>query len=303
MKRIILSFCLVSLLCGVRPGADDSTPLIELTPLVIDGLGPEEARFITALIQSYVADIGEVAPRDDPSPTIAGDPALAGVPAVAEVSAATEGPEETGSTGAQGAERKPDFILSGSITVDQDSRILALKVVRADTGEAVYHTSTHRTTTDLTLKVRSLVEAVFSTGLNGAFNGEDRREPMTEGAILGTWRGDAGVEIVRLQRGGVGIAILSSGAQMNLAYRIENNTLRIFQISENTERFYHPMPYTIARELSIRAEPWQYELFLYEGGSALRGVKIFTDVVYNDTRIVELIPGAVREAEWTKTSR
>jgi hypothetical protein len=147
------------------------------------------------------------------------------------------------------------------------------------------------------------VEAIFSTGLNETFHKEVPQEVITEGKIVGTWRGDIGVEIVRLQRGGTGIAILSSGAQMNLIYRIEGNTLRIFQISQNTERFYHPMPFVIARELSVRAEPWQYELCLYEDGTVLRGIKIFTDVIYNDTRIMELLPGAIREAEWTKTSR
>jgi hypothetical protein len=216
-------------------------------------------------------------------------------------------PDEAGNADTHALEtetnRKPDFILSGSIAVDQDNLILALKVTRVETGEAVYHISTHKTTTDLTLKVRSLVEAVFSAGLNEAFDEKVQPELMTESKILGTWRGDTGVEIVRLQRGGTGIAILSSGAQMNLIHRIENNALRIFQISKNTERFYHPMPYTIARELSVRAEPWQYEFSLYEDGMTLRGVKIFTDVVYDETRIIELRPGAVREAEWTKASR
>jgi hypothetical protein len=284
MKRMILSFFLFSTLCFTRLGADDSGQVvIELMPLVIEGLGPEEARFISALVQSYVADIGEIMWGYDSSPEEAGK--------------ADQGSTTVGET------RQPDFILSGSITVDQDSRILALKVVKADTGETVYHTSNHKTTTDLTLKVRSLVEAVFSAGLNGTFHEDAAPETMTEGKILGTWRGDAGVEIVRLQRGGRGIAVLSSGAQMNLIYKIENNTLRIFQISQNTERFYHPMPFTIARELSVRAEPWQYELFLYEEGATLRGIKIFTDVVYEDTRIIKLLPGSAREAEWTKTPR
>jgi hypothetical protein len=281
MKRMILSFLLVSLLRVPLPGADNFSPVIELTPFAIDGLGQEEARFILALVQSYLADIGEVLRRYEPTP------------------------DETGRTddGEREAPREPDFILSGSITVDQDSLVLALRVVKTETGEAVYHTSSHKTTTDLTLKVRSLVEAVFSAGLSGTFHEEVPQEIITEGKIVGTWRGDAGVEIVRLQRGGTGIAILSSGVQMNLIYRIEDNALRIFQVSQNTERFYHPMPLTIARELSVRAEPWQYELFLYEDGTTLRGVKIFTDVVYDDTRIMELLPGAVREAEWTKTSR
>ena len=253
---------------------------------------PEEARFISALIQSYVSDIGEVLRRYD-SPPEEPDGADPDPPEAAE---AGEGEEAE-------TRREPDFILSGSITVDQDTRILSLKVLRTDTGETVYHTSTHKTTTDLTLKVRSLVEAVFTAGLNGAFAREAPREVITEGKIAGTWRGDAGVEIVRLQRGGTGIAFLSSGVQMNLIYRIENDTLRIFQVSQNTERFYHPMPLTIARELRARAEPWQYELFLHEDGTTLRGIKIFTDVVYDGARITELIPGAVREAEWTKTSR
>jgi hypothetical protein len=283
MKRIILSFFLASTLCFARIGADEFNPVIEFMPFAIDGLGTEEARFISALIQSYLTDIGEVVRRYDPSPEEPGD---AGMDAIT-----------------MDAKRKPDFILSGSITVDQDNRILALQVLKTETGETVYHISNHKTTTDLTLKVRSLVETVFSAGLNETFDDEIRQNIITEEKIRGTWRGDAGVEIVRLQRGGTGIAILSSGAQMNLIYRIENNTLRIFQISQNTERFYHPMPYTIARELSVRAEPWQYEFSLYEEGTALRGVKIFTDVVYDDNRIIELRPGSVREAEWTKTSR
>jgi hypothetical protein len=295
MKGIILSFFLVSTLGFARLGADDANPLIELMPFAIDGLGPEEARFISALIHSYVTDIGEVAPRYEPAPGEPGDPEETG-------DGEPGGPEDVGDGGLRtaDAEREPDFILYGSITVDHDSRILALKVIKTETGETVYHSSSHRTTTDLTLKVRSLVEAVFATGLHNAFSEELRQETLSEAKIVGTWRGDAGVEIVRLQRGGAGIAILSSGAQMNLIYRIENNTLRIFQISQNTERFYHPMPFAIARELSVRAEPWQYEFSLYEDGAALRGIKIFTDVVYDDVRIIELLPGSVREAEWTK---
>jgi hypothetical protein len=283
MKRMILSFFLVSAFCFARSGADEFAPVIEFMPFVIEGLGPEEARFISALIQSYATSIGEASRRYDPS------------------AEATQAPDA--SAPAKGTSRKPDFILSGSVTVDQNSRILAFQVAKTETGEVIHHTSAHKTTTDLTLKIRSLVEAVFSAGINRAFAGDLPPEFMTEGKILGIWRGDSGVEIVRLRRGGTGIAILSSGAQMNLTHRIEGNALRIFQASANTERFYHPLPLNIARTLSAHAEPWQYELFLYEDGAALRGTKTFTDVVYEDERVLELRPGAVRAAEWTKASR
>jgi hypothetical protein len=144
------------------------------------------------------------------------------------------------------------------------------------------------------------VEEAFSTGFNGTFQENIPQEIITEAKILGTWRGDAGVEILRLQRGGTGIAILSSGAQMNLAYSIEDNTLKVTQISPNTERFYHPIPFEIARELRSRTEPWQYELFLYDGGTVLRGIKTFTGIRYEGNRVVELIPGSIRNAEWIR---
>ncbi|GHV31274.1 hypothetical protein AGMMS4952_19690 [Spirochaetia bacterium] len=256
-------------------GAEESKPVIRVMPFTIEGLGLEEARFLSTLIQSYVTDIGEV---DSPF-------------------------EET-----ETAALSPDFILSGSITVDQDSRVLSLKILKTKTGETGYHASTHKTTSDLTLKIRSLVDAAFSTGfagtvVSGTSQEEIRRELLTDGKILGTWRGDAGLEIVRIQGGGTAIAILSSGAQMNFVYKIEDNTLKLTQVSPNRARFYHPMPFEVARELSSRAEPWQYELFLSDNGTVLRGVKKSTGVAYGDNGVVEFIPGSSREAEWIKSSR
>jgi hypothetical protein len=270
VKRILPSLFLFSTLCALFLGAQEAKPVIRFIPFTIEGLGQEEAQFIATLIQSYVTDIGDV---------------------MYYYGVTLENPD---------APQTPDFTLSGSITADQDNRVLALKLIKNETGETVYHRSIHKTTTDLTLRVRSLVETAFSTGFDGAFHEHIPQERITEAGILGTWRGDTGVEIVRLQRGGTGIAILSSGAQMNLVYRIENNTLRVTQISPNTERFYHPMPFEIARELRFRAEPWQYELFLYDGGTVLRGLKTFTVARYEGNRIVELIPGSIRNAEWTR---
>jgi hypothetical protein len=291
---MILSFFLFSMLYSLHLGAEDSKPVIRLMPFTIEGLRPEEARFLSTLIQSYVTDIGEVDLQFGSS--------LEGLEnGEAEpyaLSPADIGPSVRGSL-------PPDFILSGSITVDQDSRVLAMKIVKSETGETVYHTSTHKTTSDLTLKVRSLVEAAFSAsaGFGGADQEEPRREILTDGKVMGTWRGDAGLEIVRIQGGGTAMAILSSGAQMNFAYKIEDNTLKLTQTSPNRARYYHPMPFNVARELSSRAEPWQYELFLFNNGTVLRGVKISTGVSYGDNGNVEFIPGSVREAEWTKSSR
>jgi hypothetical protein len=244
-------------------------------PFFIESIGQEEARLIESLVQSYLTDMGEVVLPSD-SPAVHQRRALS---------------------------RRPDYILSGSITLDQDSRILMLEIIKTDTGDTSYYSSIHKTTSDMVLKIRSLVETAFAVG-SEEFNRERiSREPLSEEKVLGTWRGDGGIEIVRLHRGGTGMAILSSGSMMNLVYTIEDNALRVMQTSPNTERFYHPVPYEVAKELTARAEPWQWELSLYENGTILRGIKISTAVRYEENRVLQLIPGIIREAEWIKSSR
>jgi hypothetical protein len=285
MKEKGFSFFLVLILWTFSLWAEETKPVIRLLPFTVEGIGAEEAQFIESLIQSYAADMGELVLQIDPP-----------VNSLAF--------RESGAfTMDMGVDRHPDYILSGSIHLDQENRILELEIIKTNTGETVYYTSTHKTTSDLALKIRSLVEAAFSVGTGEAVPNEIPQEILSEARIQGTWRGDTGIEIVRLLRGGTGIAILSSGAQMNLIYRIEKNTLRVTQDSPNTERFYHPLPFELARELSARAEPWQWEFFLYEDGTILRGIKTFTSVRYGETRGMEVLPGTIQEAEWTKFNR
>jgi hypothetical protein len=262
--------------------AEENRSLIRLEPLFIDGVGPEEARLIESLIQSYLSDFGEVVSY--------GASSFPGAPEADDF--------------LDSWVRSPDYVLSGSIYLDRDSCIFTLKIVRTSTGETVSSTSVHKTPGELVLKARSLVESVFSTGgLEGGRSGETPPERISEGLIAGTWRGEPGIELIRLQRNGQGIAVFSSGSRMNLAYLIENDILKLRQDSPNTERFYHPLPLGIARRLAGAAEPMRWELRLYEKGAVLRGEKIFTGARYQGDTLIELLPGAVLEVEWIKSSR
>jgi hypothetical protein len=109
--------------------------------------------------------------------------------------------------------------------------------------------------------------------------------------------------MVRLRRDGRGMAILSSGAQMELSYTIADNTLSIIQNSPNHERHYHPLPYPVARVLAARADPMRWEFLLYDNGTTLRGIHISTTALYEGERVLELIPNSARESEWTRTGR
>jgi hypothetical protein len=284
LKRVFLFISLAGL-CLFSLWGQSEKPLVMVNPFTIEGLGQEEARIIETLIHSYITVLGtEVIP-----------------PAIAE--AEGNGEEET--------EIPADYTFSGSVTLDGDNRILIMEVGNLRTGETSSYSSSSKTTGELALKARVLVESAFSGGtLTGNPEGggrtairEARPEMLNERNITGTWRGDQGIELIRLQRGGRGTAIFSSGALMNLSYTIEGNTLKIWQNSPNTERYYYPAPYEVAELLTLYAEPMRWELLLYENGTILRGIKIASEARYEGTVVLELTDGSARSAEWVRSVR
>jgi hypothetical protein len=277
LQVVILTLFTFSLL-----EAQENKPVIKLNPLFIEGIGIEESRLIESLIQSYLSDIGEVINYFDAS--LQADP-FAGA-----------------GNALDSWTRIPDYTVTGTIHLERDSHIFALELLNTRTGQTWSFTSIYKSTGELILKARSILESAFAAGGAGERVKPERLpEPISESRIVGTWRGETGIEMIRLQQGGRGVAIFSSGAQMVLSYIIEGDTLRIWQVSPNSERFYYPLPYEAARELAAGAEPMAWELSLYRGGTALGGLKIATGVQFDGNRVVQLLPGGdVREVEWTR---
>jgi hypothetical protein len=265
-------------------------PIIRFSPFYTKGIGIEETRFIESLVQSYLTDFGEVVNYFDNSfPGIPGDGSL---------------PESW--------TRAPDYVISGSIYLDPEGRIFTLEVHNTLTGKNASFTTVHRTASDMALKARSLVETVFTPAAMAAGSPavlEDQialvelPETITEKDIAGTWKGESGIEMIRLQQGGRGVAFFSSGAQMNLTYIIEDNILKVRQNSPNTERFYYPLPYGVAKQLTAEAGPMAWELYLYSGGTHLRGVKISTEAKVEGNLLVELLPSVTRDTVWIRAVR
>jgi hypothetical protein len=279
MRKKPSAFIICAVLLPLLLKAEENKPVIKLNPLFIEGIGIEESRLIESLIQSYLSDIGEVIHYLDGSLSPGGRAGDSGL-----------------------LSRIPDYTVTGAIHLDRDSRIFSLELYNVKTGETHSFTSIYKTTGDLALKARSILESAFAAG--GQEEETYRKtypEPMTENLIVGTWRGETGIEMIRLQRGGRGVAVFSSGVQMVLSYVINDNVLRIWQISPNSERFYYPLPYDTAKELAAGAEPMAWELSLYSRGTVLGGLKIATGVQLEGNRVVKLLPGGdIREVEWTK---
>ncbi|MDR1286252.1 MAG: hypothetical protein LBK08_01455 [Treponema sp.] len=252
-------------------GAQNGKPVIAALPFSVEGISGDEGRLLESLIRSYLSELGEVI----------------GVPP--EAASGETGP-------AAGAfSKKPEFTVSGSIRAEGDLCTLTVNIEAATGGMRTWSYS-YKTTGELVLKVRSALEAAFTppSGEEAPVPAED----ISENRIMGSWKGETGIETVRLYRGGRGMAIFSSGVHMTLSYTIDNNVLTVRQVSPNTERYYYPLPYEDARALSAGAEPVIWELRLYGRGTALRGLKMSTGFRRNGDE-TELIP-EVRDVEWTK---
>ena len=273
--------------------AQETRPIIRFSPFYTQGIGIEETRFIESLIQSYLSNMGEVVNYFDNSPP----------------SSSHAG---SGMFSSDAWTKAPDYVISGSIYLERDNRIFTLEIHNTHTGETSRTTSVHKTASDLVLKARSLVETTFSSPIQIAkgeasanTDGTRKEQPeiITENGIAGTWRGESGIEMIRLQQGGRGVAFFTSGAQMNLTYTIENNVLKVKQDCPNSERFYYPLPYGVARQLSAEADPMSWELLLYAGGTHLKGVRISTEAKVVEDALVQLLPGATRDSDWIRANQ
>lgn len=254
----------------------EGKPRIGIMPFTVEGAGSDnpQVEIILALVQAYISEVGS------------------------NVVFLEESPRDIFASGEQTGEI-PEYLIFGTIVFEREDRILKLEIQKPGSDERVLYTSSHKTYSDLALKARSVVAGAFSFETGGR-NIRERPENLTVNRITGTWRGDRGIQMVRLERNGTGTAFFASGALMELSYFIGENTLRVSQRSPNTERLYHPLPYPIARQLSAEAEPMRWELRLYGEGAVLKGLRIETAVRYEGDRVLEFLPGAEQPAEWIK---
>ncbi|MDR2477750.1 MAG: hypothetical protein LBD48_00400 [Treponema sp.] len=262
--------------------AQENKPLIQLNPFSIEGIGAEESQLIVSLVQSYLSDIGQLVnflPPHEQADTMRPGPAPKSI-----------SPDSA------------DYTINGTIRLERDGHMFMLEIMNTRTGENYAVSSVYKSTGEMALKTRSVLESAFTGGLEPEKKTAARPERLSEHLVSGIWKGEAGIEMIRLMQDGRGLAVFSSGAQMALSYTIVENTLKVWQISPNSERFYHPLPQHIAKQLALGAEPVTWELSLYQGGTVLGGVKLSTGVRIINGQAVELLPrGDVREVTWTKS--
>ena len=255
----------------------DARPLIRFNDFSAPDISPEEFRLIQALFTSYLSETGElISFRRQPSAVDAG-------------SYWDENP------------RPLDYSVNVRIRMEHDGHLFQVEITNARTGETYSVNSVYKTTGEIALKARSILEIAFAETIGLDKFARRSPEAVSESQIIGSWKGEDGIEMINLQRGGRGIAFFSSGVQMALSYTIAENTLKVRQASPNSERFYYPLPLLAAMRLAEGAEPMAWELSLYQNGSVLSGIRQATAVRMEYGELGELVHGGdLRQVQWTR---
>ncbi|MCL2880341.1 MAG: hypothetical protein FWF29_08865 [Treponema sp.] len=292
MKQKNIAFIIFFCISILRVAAEDK-PVIQVNDFSTLGISSEETRLIQALFTSYLSDMGQLIPKIG-AQTGAQPDSSPDQPLSSDTDNQLK--ENTGV-------RAADFSINGTIRLEQDGHVFRLDITNVKTGEVYSVSSIYKTTGELALKARSILETAFAESKETEKPAPSNPEPISESQIIGAWRGEAGIEMVNLQRGGRGVAFFSSGAQMVLSYTIANNSLEVKQISPNSERFYYPLPLFAAIRLAEGAEPMVWNLSLYQNGTVLSGVRQSTAVRMELDKVGELVNGGdVRQIQWTKAT-
>jgi hypothetical protein len=267
--RIALFFLLTSgALC-----ADDWKVIVLVHPLERENIEIEESSFVESLLYSYISAMSDI-----------------------EVLL-----EENQS------EHNVDYELFGSLNNDGDSTVITLNVKNLATGEIVAYTSAHKNSSEMVLKLRSIVQTLFhepaATASANVPSSPAAAEDITLNAIVGLWRSDGGIEMVNFQRDGTTIAFFSSGERMILKFTIEDNVLKVIQNSPNRERYYQGLPYDVVRELTQKAQPLYFELQLFDSGLSLRGKRIETTAKTGPNGEIQLTHNTEHATEWKRHTR
>jgi hypothetical protein len=252
--------------------ADERKVIVLVHPLERENVEIEESSFIESLLYSYIQAMSDVEVLLEPN-------------------------EQAGSV---------DYELFGGLNNDGANTVITLNVKNLNTNEVVSYTSAHKNSSEMVLKLRSIVQTLFHEPASSLANGgapQAKAEEITLNAIVGLWRADSGIEMVNFQRDGTTIAFFSSGERMSLKFTIEGNVLKIIQNSPNRERYYQGQPYDIVRELTQKAQPLYFELQLFDNGLTLRGKRIETTATAGSNGRIQLTHNTEHTTEWKRHTR
>ncbi len=314
MKRL---FCILtaSVLLVVSGFGQTRQAIVRITPFSASGIGLSEASMLERLVVSYIVELKIFRVID----------AQGQESALQE----TEVALSLGSSLAIALPLTADYIITGSIGKIGDIFVLTLDNTRVSSGEKLSVSDTAPSISDIVLRSRSLTRTLFGAGPPAAL---DASKPMQEtnippsavlepieapaippktvfpapiiGNLLGTWRGDKGLETIRLFPNATALAILSGGGTLKLRVSFSNDTIEIIQDQPNDVAMYRAasVPMELAKRIAATARPMKWIFTLSSDGTMLSGTKESISISgTGDSLLVD--NDYVRSASWVRISR
>lgn len=317
---------LLMMMVAVSASAQSRQGVVRISPFTGSGIPASELATLERLVASHVAELRLFRVIDDTGRELA----------LGETELAL-------SLGYQSNALMPlaaDFILSGHLGRIGDLFVLTLENTRVSSGEKISVSDTGFSINDVVLRTRSLTRNLFGKADDGAASqsgtvvqasSEGSFQPSTanpagasssEGPDLtalpgsnhlpdpslaltaGTWRGDRGLETVRLFPNGTGMAVLSGGGTMRLRVSMDGAFVVITQDQANDAAMYRSpnITFDVATRIARLARPMKWIFRLTTDGQILEGIKESILVSGTSTALV-VDNDYVREASWSRISR
>ncbi|PKL26574.1 MAG: hypothetical protein CVV47_01175 [Spirochaetae bacterium HGW-Spirochaetae-3] len=282
--------------------------IVRIAPFSVSGVGTSEASMLERLVSSYVTELKTFRVVDDRGQEMALNE--------------TEAALAQGRTGAVPSMLTADFIIEGTVGKIGDVFAFTLGVTKVSNGEKLYVSDTAPSISDIVLRARALTRSLFdqdgaadevaadppvagadNSGSGGSLSSVAVKTP-TPDDLIGTWRGDKGLETVRIFPNGTGLAILSGGGTLKIRVAIAGDAVQVSQDQPNDVAMYRAtsMSFEIAKRIAAEARPMRWLFALSSDGTTLFGKKESVSISGTGSSL-EIDNGYVREASWVRISR
>jgi len=310
MRKRILALLMASAALASAFGQTRQA-VVRIAPFSGTGVGPSEASMLERLVSSYVSELKTFKVIDDRGQETA----------LVETEAALA----QGVSAAVSLPLTADFVVYGAVGKLGDVFAFTLDVTKVSSGEKLSVSDTAPSISDIVLRARSLTRSLFGQGVASEGTAAQETEASADETaivasaetapavatrtprpddLIGTWRGDKGLETVRIFPNGTGLAILSGGGTLKLRVTIADEAVHIAQDQPNDVAMYKAgaMPFDMAKRIAAEARPMRWLFALSSDGATLFGKKESVSISGVGSSI-EIDNGYVRDASWVRISR
>lgn len=315
MKRTL--FFLALAICTVQIHGQTRQAIIRVTPFTGSGMGLSEASMLERLVASYIVELKSFRVIDAQGQDMA----------LLE----TESALSAGMATTTSAPLAADYIVGGSIGKIGEIYVFTLENTRVASGEKLSVSDTALSISDIVLRARNLTRSLFgvreaslpASPATGSVAGSQapapadssgKAEPATTRAavytapspavLAGSWKGDKGLETVRLFPNATGLAVLSGGGTLKVRVSVSADTIFIDQDQPNDVALYRSPTVTLdmARKIAAQARPMRWIFTLSPDGKYLNGIKASVAVSGSGSSLT-IDNNYEREALWSRISR